>query len=273
VPFPDLRALRDFYGLLPQPPADPFQFFLWEILSTDAVPARRDLAWHSLRRIPALTPDAVFRTPVKELVETLDLIGPRRDERLDRIRQTTGAFKRHREALGEERLRTGGLLRARRALRGLAHLPRETLDLALLYVAGYAVLPLDDATARVVARLEGTAIPAGEGAEGVTLERARSILRLAVARSPLDSARGDPEPVVGSGQAQGLRRQRRRARKVLAAALPRDVDAYRETVLYARHHAHHTCSAVGPHCGVCPLLSVCVFGRQTRSRTVAVAGE
>jgi endonuclease III len=256
VPFPDLRALRDFYGLLPRPPADPFQFFLWEILSTDALPARRDLAWHSLRRIPALTPDAVFRTPVKALVETLDLIGPHRDERLDRIRQTTGVFKRHREALGEERLRTGGLLRARRALRGLAHLPRETLDLALLYVAGYAVLPLDDATARVVARLEGTAIPTSEGAEGFTLERARSILRLAGARS---------------GQADGLRRQRRRARKVLAAALPRDVDAYREAVVYLRHHAHHTCSAIGPHCGVCPLLSDCAFGRQTRLRTAAVA--
>ena len=235
MPFPDLRTLRDFYGLLPRPPADPFQFFLWEILSTDALPARRDLAWQSLLRIPALTPDAIFRTPVKALADTLGVIGPHRDERLERIRQTTGEFKRHREALHQERLRTGGLLRARRALRGLTHLPRETLDLALLYVAGYAVLPLDDATARVVARLEGTAIPISEGAEGFALKRVRS--------------------------ARGLRTQRRRARKILRSRLPSDLDTYRDAVLYLRHHAQHTCSAVAPHCGICPLLTACVFGR------------
>jgi endonuclease III len=254
VPFPDLRVLRDFYGLLPRPPADPFQFFLWEILSVDALPARRDLAWQSLRRIPALTPDAVFRTPVKELVDTLGLIGPHRDERLERIRQTTAEFKRHRAALGEERLRTGGLLASRRALRGMTHLPRETLDLALLYVAGYAVLPLDDATARVVMRLEGMALPI-EGAEGFAPKRVRSALRLAAARSGQ------------AGQANGLRTERRRARKILRSQLPSNLETYRDAVLYLRHHAQHTCSAVAPHCGICPLLTVCVFGRVTLGRS------
>lgn len=235
MPFPDLRALRDFYGLLAQPPAEPFQFFLWEILSADALPARRDLAWQALRRIPALTPDAVFRTPIKTLLEVVGFIGPYRDERVERIRATTGEFKRHRDLFDAETFARVGLKGAARAVRRLTHMPKETLDRALLYAGGYVVLPLDDATARVVARLEGTAIPIREGAEGFTLKRAR-----------------------WGGE---LRRQRRRARKTLAAGLPRTVEAYREAVVYLRHHAQHTCTAVGPHCNVCPLATDCAFAR------------
>ena len=134
-------------------------------------------------------------------------------------------------------MQTCGLLSARRASTTTDAGPRETLDRALLYVAGYAVLPLDDAAARVVARLEGTAIPISEGAEGFALKRARS--------------------------AAALRRQRRRARRTMRTGLRLDVDTYREAVLYVRHHAHHTCTAVGPHCGVCPLLRGCAFGQTT----------
>jgi endonuclease III len=228
--------LREFYGLLPQPPTDPFQFFLWEILSDNALPARRDLAWQALRRIPALTPDAVARTPQKELLEVMRLIGPQPDERIDRIRSTTGEMKRQRDRFDPESLRTKGLCLAARAFRRLTHLPRDVVDRALLYAAGYPVLPLDDAAARVVARLEGTAIPASQGAEGFTLKRA-----------------------LYAGQ---LRLQRRRARKTLAAALPRDPDTYRDVVLYLRHHAQNTCLAVAPHCKVCPLLPACAFGQQ-----------
>jgi endonuclease III len=245
VPFPDLRALREFYGLLPQPPADPFQFFLWEILSANALPARRDLAWQALRRIPALTPDAVFRTPGKALQDVVGLIGPHRDERIENIRATTGEFKRHRELFEAESFTRAGVRNAARRLRRLRHLPRETLERALLYAGGYAVLPLDDATARVVARLEGTAIPISDGAEGFTLKRAR--------------------------WGAELRRQRRCARKALAAVLPPDVRAYRDAVLYLRHHAQHTCIAVGPHCGVCPLATDCVFARSNSSRPRADA--
>jgi endonuclease III len=231
--------LRDFYGLLPQPPSDPFQFFLWEILSTAALPARRDLAWHALRRIPALTPDALFRTPAKELTETLGVIGPHRDDRLERIRHTTGEFKRQRDALDEERLRRGGLSTAHRVFRRLTHLPQETRDYALLYVAGYAVLPLDDSCARVVTRLDGPAMPSSAGGQGFVLERTRGT--------------------------RELRQQRRRARRVLAAALPRRVDVFREAVLYLRHHAEHTCTAVAPHCSVCPLSRECAFNIRVSS--------
>ena len=223
--------LREFYGLLPPPPTDPFQFFVWEILSADALPARRDLAWQALRRMPALTPDAMFRAPQKALLDVVALIGPEREERIERLRATTAEFKRHRDALDDDVLRSGGVMKAARAFRRLTRLPREVLDRALLYVAGCPVLPLDDAIARVVARIEGMAIPVRQGAEGFTLKRA----------------------LWGAE----LRQQRRRARKLLASALPRDVSAYRDAVLYLRHHAQHTCLAVAPHCGVCPLAASC----------------
>ena len=231
-----ISKLREFYGLLPQPPSDPFQFFVWEILSDNALPARRDLAWLALRRIPALTPDAMARTSQKELLDVMRLIGPQPDERIERIRATTGEMKRHRDAFDPDTLRTKGIRFAARAFRRLTHLPREVVDRASLYAAGYSILPLDDAAARVVARIEGTAIPASQGAEGFILKRALYAGR--------------------------LRQQRRDARKTLAAALPRDVDAYRDAVLYLRHHAQNTCLAVAPHCKVCPLLPVCAFGRQ-----------
>jgi endonuclease III len=235
VRFPDLGVLREFYGLLPQPPSDPFQFFLWEILSADSLPARRDLAWHALRRIPALTPDAVFRAPQEALQEVAALIGPKRDERIELLRATTGEFKRNRDVLERDALRAAGVKKAARAFRRLAHLPRETVDRALLYAGRFPVLPVDDATARVVARIEGTAIPISQGSEGFILKRA-----------------------LWGGE---LRKQRRRARATLASALPRDVDAYRDAVLYLRHHAQHTCLAVAPHCKVCPLSPECQFAR------------
>jgi endonuclease III len=230
-----IPKLREFYGLLPQPPSDPFQFFLWEILSADALPARRDLAWQALRRIPALTPDAMARTPQKELLDVMRLIGPSPDERIERIRATSGEMKRQRDRFDPDHLRTKGLCYAARAFRRLAHLPRDVVDRALLYVANYPVLPLDDGAARVVARMDGTALAPSHGAEGFTLKRAQ--------------------------YAGKLRNQRRRARTLLAAVLPRDVDGYREAVLYLRHHSQNTCLAVAPHCKVCPLLAGCEFGR------------
>lgn len=226
--------LREFYGLLPHPPADPFQFFLWEILSHDALPARRDLAWQALRRIPALTPDSVFRAPAKTLNATIALIGPHRDERLERIRAVAGEFKRHHEWFSPDQL-ARSVLTATRHFRRLPNVPQDMLDRALLYAAPHPVLPLDNGTARVVARIEGTAIPVSGGAEGFTLKRAR-----------------------WSGE---LRKQRRQARRTLRAVLVAEIGEYRDAVQYLRHHSQHTCLAVGPHCTVCPLAIQCAFAR------------
>jgi endonuclease III len=233
APLPDWHVLREFYGLLPPPPTDPFQFLLWEIVSDMSLPARRDLAWQALRRIPALTPDSIFRTPQKTLAEAIGMAGPHREERIEQIRAATGEFRRHRDTLAHEALAAAGLLKAARTLRRLPDVPRETLDRALLYAGGYAVLPLDDGTARVVARLIGTAIAAGGVAEGSTLKRAQL--------------------------SRELTGQRRGARKALAATLPRDPAVYGEALLYLRHHSQHTCLAIGPHCAICPLRPGCAF--------------
>lgn len=225
-----IRLLREFYGLLAHPPAEPFQFFLWEILSRDALPARRDLAWQALRRIPALTPDSVFRAPTKALLDAVGQAGSHRDERVELIRATVGEFKRHRDEFDADRMREARLLKAARTFQRLEHLSKDVRDRALLFAAGHAVLPTDDGIARVVARLEGTAHEAA-GAELSTLRRHQ--------------------------WAPALARQRRTARRSLADTLPRDVETYREAVVYLRHHAHQTCVAVGPHCGVCPLAPSC----------------
>lgn len=232
-----IRALREFYGLLPHPPGDPFQFFLWEILSRDAIPARRDLAWQALRRIPALTPDAIFRAAPKTLLAAVGQAGPHRDERIESIRSTLGEFKRHREALDVHRLRGGGLRRAAKALRRLAHIEPSIRERALLYVGEFPVMPVDDLTARVVARLSGTAGAVSDGAEGFTLRRPR--------------------------WGRELTRQRRHARRTLMMSLARDAELYRDAVLYLRHHAQHACLAVRPHCGVCPLASDCPSRQQS----------
>jgi endonuclease-3 len=52
-------------------------------------------------------------------------------------------------------------------------------------------------------------------------------------------------------------RNRGKARRWLSARLAPDMAAFREAVVYLRHHALHTCLRVGPHCAVCPLRDRC----------------
>ena len=221
-----VRRLREFYGLLPPPPADVFQFFLWEILSRDAIPARRDLAWLAFRRIPALTPDAVFRAPAKELLDAVGLTGPYREDKVDLIRAVVGEFKRHRARLETTALSRAGLPAAVRALKRLSQIDVSVRRRALLFAGGFLLLPVDAEIARVVGRLSG----------------ADPIL-LPYRQRPVD-----------------LRRSQRAARRWLVERLPRDLDVYRDATLYLRHHGMNTCILIGPHCTVCPLRENCVAG-------------
>ena len=227
-----IQRLREFYGLLPTPPADLFQFFLWEILSRDAIPARRDLAWLALKRIPALTPDAIARTKAADLLDAIGQAGPYREDRLEQMRAVVGEFKRHRDAMRDADDTKAGLRRAVRPLKRLTMLDPSVRRRALLFAAGYMILPVDDEIARVVNRMSGAEamVPAGK-------------------QRPRD-----------------LRRSQRRARRWLVDRLPREVEAYQATALYVRHHAQHTCLAFGPHCTVCPLRPDCVAGRSVERR-------
>src|SRR5215216_2898425 len=87
-------ALVTFYGVLPAPPRDPFQLFVWEVLSVHSTPRRRDAAIAALKRIPALTPDAMWRAPQKKLQDSVALAGGYREQRLRALRVGVDLFRR-----------------------------------------------------------------------------------------------------------------------------------------------------------------------------------
>ena len=70
-------ALRAFYGPLAPPPQELFAFFVWDVVSARTLPARRDMAWQALKRLPALTPDAMFRASKDDLETALAAVGAR----------------------------------------------------------------------------------------------------------------------------------------------------------------------------------------------------
>ena len=214
-------VLRDFYGAVHRPPSALFQFVVWELLSEHATTGRRDLAWNALRKLPALTPDAMFRAPAKELTDAIALSGGSRDELVSRLRGLVDTFKRQREALDESRLQRVGPVAASRSLRAIPQVNNEIRRRALLFSLGFSMLPVDDDSARVVSRLI----------------------------EPLDLA---------SAARLSRRRQQRDRRKARAWLTTYESKAdSRELLTYLRHHGRHTCLAVGPHCGVCPLAQGC----------------
>lgn len=149
-----IDILRHFYGLQPTPPSEVFQFFVWEALSDRALPARRDLAWQALRRLPALTPDAMFRAPAKDVLEAVGIAGAHREEKVEIIRAVVGEFKRHRDELHPAALAACSPLQAARRLRRVP-MPAAVRSRALLFVGGHRLLPLDEDARRVVGRLRG----------------------------------------------------------------------------------------------------------------------
>lgn len=151
-----IHALREFYGLQPSPPGELFQFLVWEIVSDHALPARRDLAWQALRRLPALTPDAMFRAPARELLDAVGIAGAHREEKVEQLRTLVGEFRRHRNLLDTDALSRTSLLAAARALGRVEHVSRAIRGRALLFSLGHPVLPIDDDVNRVVSRLMGT---------------------------------------------------------------------------------------------------------------------
>lgn len=153
----ELDALATFYGPLAAPPRDLFAFFVWEVISARTLPARRDIAWQALKRLPALTPDAMFRTSKEDLKAAIEGLGGF-DERLEALRSGSGHFKRHREL--PDRV-AGPLPGAVRALRDVPHLTPSAQLRALLVAGGHAIAAADDGVSRVVARLHGRPGPPG----------------------------------------------------------------------------------------------------------------
>jgi len=143
-------ALRRFYGRLPAPPRDPFTLFVWEVLSVHSTPQKRDAALAALKRIPALTPDAMWRAPQKKLLDSVTLAGPYAENRLRALRTGVDMFRRN-AAL--PRIVRGPLAPARRALKGLPQMGEGGAYRMLLFAADHPILPVDARLARVATRL------------------------------------------------------------------------------------------------------------------------
>jgi endonuclease III len=156
-----LHRLHAFYGPLVPPPHDPFMMYVWEVLNFHSSPVRRDAALAALRRIPALTPDSIWKAVPKKLEAAVLLAGPYLDERIRALRSGADVFRRHPDvarALG------GTLLSARRALRPLPQLGLAGMQRMLLFGGAHPVIPADAHLTRVASRL-------GYGAATANLRR------------------------------------------------------------------------------------------------------
>jgi endonuclease-3 len=142
--------LHDFYGPLPSLPRDPFLLFLWEVLSVHSSPRRRDAALAALKRLPALTPDTMWRAPRKKLEESVGLAGPYVEQRLQSLRTGVEMFRRSPNLTAVIR---GPLPVARRALKGMPQMGEGGAYRMLLFAGDHPVLPVDARVSRVARRL------------------------------------------------------------------------------------------------------------------------
>jgi endonuclease III len=212
-----IDALQKFYGALPSPPRDPFGLFVWEVLSVHSTPRKRDAALGALKRIRALTPDAMWRAPQKKLADSVSLAGPYAEQRLRALRTGVDRFRRMPNL---PQVIRGPLPAARRSLKGLPQMGESGAYRMLLFAADHPVLPVDSAVSRVARRL-------GYGQEHADFTK---------------TARSVREAVVGELRA--------------------DAETFRRAFRYLSHHGVVTCTERDPHCGVCPLLQDCPYGRQ-----------
>jgi len=142
--------LRKFYGALPAPPEEPFTLFVWEVLSGHSTPRKRDAALAALKRIRALTPDAMWRAPQKKLEESVSLAGPYPKQRLTALRRGVDRFRQSPDLLAVLR---GPLGPARRALKGIPQMGEAGAYRMLLFAADHPVMPVDARVSRVARRL------------------------------------------------------------------------------------------------------------------------
>jgi endonuclease III len=145
-----LHRLREFYGPLPLPPKDPFAVYVWDVLGDHTTPHKRDAALAALKRIPALTPDSIWKTPLGKLEAAVSLAGPYQDDRIRSLRAGAELFRREPQLA---QALTGRLLAARRRVDRLAALSPVGRQRLLLFAGDHAIVPVDGSLARLVTRL------------------------------------------------------------------------------------------------------------------------
>jgi len=179
VPVLDVvSALERFYGPLAAPPGDPFRCFVWEALGTQTTPVRRDAAYSALQRIPALTPDGMFRAPRARLTTAIALAGPYQEQRLAAL---LGGVARFRREPGLASVIRGPLGGATRALQTLPRLSDASVTRLLLFGGNHPVMPVDRDTVRLCVRL-GTAD--GTGSPTAVARRIRQEIQRALPADP-----------------------------------------------------------------------------------------
>jgi endonuclease III len=200
------------------------------VLSLGAMPARRDAAFNALKRIPALTADAMARVPQAKLEAAVALAGSRQDERVRALRAGADVFRRTPSLLDELR---APLTRAVRAARRVPYLGRASALRLLSFGGSHAVLPLDEHGLRVARRLGYP--PA------------------AFAKATASTGALEDESTV---------RVLRLARQSLTRESNGSVESLQAISRYFTHHGLSTCTESSPHCGVCPLAPDCEWIRR-----------
>ena len=155
-----LAALERFYGPLPTPPTDPFRVYVWEALSTQTAPGRRDAAYAALQRIPALTPDALVRASRATLTSAVAHAGSYAEQRIQALMAAADRFRRTPGLAGAIR---GSIRTARRAAATLPRAGEGSVHRLLLFGGQHCVLPLDRDVLRVGRRLGFGSTPTGPG--------------------------------------------------------------------------------------------------------------
>jgi endonuclease III len=143
--------LRQFYGLLPSPPADAFQLFVWETLSYQSTPGQRNTAFNALKRNRSLTPDSMEKVAPKKLQESVAMTGSYVEQRLRALKTAIRVFQQNPDvpgAIGRE------LPVAYEAVGLLPQTGPEGIgERMLLYVGGHKTFPQDSGVGRVIRRL------------------------------------------------------------------------------------------------------------------------
>jgi endonuclease III len=151
--------LREFYGLLPTPPSDLFQLFVWEVLSHQSTPQQRNSAFTALKRNLALTPDSMSKVAPKKLEESVKLTGSYVEQRLRALKSAITVFQRHPTLPVAIK---GAVPEAQQALSTLPQMSDGGADRMLLFAGDHLVFPLDAGVGRVVRRLGYDEAPESE---------------------------------------------------------------------------------------------------------------
>ena len=151
--------LKHFYGLLPAPPGDAFQLFVWEVLSHQSSPQQRNNAFAALKRNLALTPDSMWKVAPKKLEESVKLTGSYVEQRLRALKTAITVFQRNPQLSATIK---GPIPEAQQALALLPQMSDGGADRMLLYTGDHLVFPMDAGVGRVVRRLGYDDAPVSE---------------------------------------------------------------------------------------------------------------